>query len=115
MEQVEEDRKKIEQKLKDEWEALASEFSEADRSSLAYLVKWNYLHAYERVWTDTALGLPLDGRFADAATDAKASLRLVECVLQRQFDAEAKINRLVRQQHLLLALVGVAVIIGFMF
>jgi hypothetical protein len=104
MDQDTDELEKVNHAVKTMWAEFSSEFAESDHTSSAYLVKWNYIHAYDQVWTNVALGMPLEGRVADSAVDAKTSARLLELTLERQSRVEGKIEQLVKGQQLLLIL-----------
>ncbi|MGQ0566497.1 MAG: hypothetical protein ACT4OK_15695 [Gemmobacter sp.] len=90
---------KIDRAVKMKWEELHSVYAEDDRSSPHYLVQWNHIQAYREVWTNVAFEVPFEGRVADAAVDAKTSVKVLELVLERQARAEAKIDRIVGFQR----------------
>jgi hypothetical protein len=90
---------KVDRSVKEQLEELYSAFPESDRSSPSYLVQWNRIHAYNEVWKNVAFDLPLAGRVAEAAVDAKTTVRILELILERQARAEAKVDQIVSVQR----------------
>jgi hypothetical protein len=69
----------------------------------------------DQVQTDAALRIPFSGRFADAAVDAKTSVRLLEHILERQEQMEQRQSRIEQKAIQLhnLAAAGFGILIGW--
>ncbi len=88
------EREKIDHSVKAMWDELYSMYPDGQRTTPAYLVQWNRIHAYNEVWTKIAFEIPTEGRLADAAIDAKTSVRVLELVLEGQSRLEGKVDQL---------------------
>lgn len=89
---------KVDRAVNQMWEELHSIYAEDDRSSVDYLVEWNRIHAYQQVMNDVAFGIPVEGRSANAAVDAKTAVRVLHTVLERQTRIEAKLDQILGVQ-----------------
>jgi hypothetical protein len=106
---------KVKKSVQKEWQVLHTAYPEHERASAAYLAEFHRIQSYDQVQSSAALRIPFAGRFADAAIDAKTSVRLIELILerqgrmeQRQIGMERKITQLNN-----LAATGFAVLIGY--